>query len=79
MLGCFFGRKPPPEIEFLLRVLDTTDLMDLADLYGEARDRFQDKSLMEAVNKRMGEAIAEFNGKRNSGIVTKESPDADQA
>ena len=73
MLGCFFSRKPPPEIEFLLRVLDTTDMMDLADLYGEARDRFQDKSLMEAVNKRMGEAIAEFNAKRNSAIVTKES------
>lgn len=57
MRGCFFGRKPPPEIEFLLRVLDTSDLMELAGLYGEARDRFKDKSLMDAVNKRMSEVI----------------------
>lgn len=57
MRGCFFGRKPPPEIEFLLRVLDTSDLMELASLYGEARDRFKNKSLMEAVDKRMAEII----------------------
>lgn len=67
MIGCFFGRKPPPEIEFLLRVLDTSDIGELAELYGEARDRFQDKSLMDAVNKRMGEAIEKFNAARTSG------------
>lgn len=57
MLGCFFGRKPPPEIDFLLRVLDSGDVMGLAALYGEARDRFEDPSLMSAVNKRMEEVI----------------------
>ena len=61
MIGCFFGRKPPPEIDFLLRVLDTSDIGKLAELYGEARDRFQDKNLMDAVNKRMSEAIEKFN------------------
>lgn len=55
MRGCFFARKPPPEIEFLLRVLDTGDYMELAGLYGEARDRFESPSLMVAVNKRMAE------------------------
>lgn len=58
MLDCFFGRKPPPEIEFLLRVLDSTSVVDIADLYGEARDRFKDASLMAAVDKRMQEVIA---------------------
>jgi hypothetical protein len=58
MIGCFFGRKPPAEVDFLLRVLDSSDLMQLAELYGEARDRFGDQSLMAAVNKRMGEVIA---------------------
>lgn len=58
MLGCFFNRKPPAEVEFLLRVLDSSDVMELAGMYGEARDRFQSPSLMAAVNKRMGEIIA---------------------
>lgn len=67
MRGCFFGRKPPPEIEFLLRVLDTSDIGKLAELYGEARDRFRDKSLMDAVNKSMGEAVEKFNAARTRG------------
>ena len=58
MRGCFFGRKPPPEIAFLLRVLDSSDVMELAEMYGEARDGFKNKSLMEAVDKRMAEVIA---------------------
>ena len=61
MIGCFFGRKPPPEVEFLLRVLDTSDLGQLAEMYGEARDRFKNKDLMRAVDGRMSEAIEKFN------------------
>lgn len=63
MNGCFFARKPPPQIEFLLRVLDSSDLLDLAGMYGEARDRFEDPKLMEAVNKRMTEVAAKEPGK----------------
>lgn len=55
MDGCFFARKPPPEVAFLLRVLDCSDLLDLAGMYGEARDRFESPQLMAAVNKRMTE------------------------
>lgn len=57
MRDCFFNRKPPPEIGFLLRVLNSSDVMELAELYGEARDSFKDKSLMEAVDKRMAEVL----------------------
>ena len=57
MLGCFFARKPPPEVAFLLRVLDSSDVMELAAMYGEARDGFKDHTLMAAINKRMGEVI----------------------
>lgn len=53
MRGCFFNLKPPAEIDFLLRVLDCSDLMELADMYGEARDHFKSLSLCEAVNERM--------------------------
>lgn len=57
MMDCFFARKPPPEVGFLLRVLDCSDIPKLADMYGEARDCFQDADLMAAVNKRMTEVI----------------------
>jgi hypothetical protein len=56
--GCFFTRKPPPEIAFLLRVLTSSSVSDLAGMYGEARDLFKSKQMMDAVNKRMAEAIA---------------------
>ncbi len=58
MRGCFFAKKPPPEVGFLLRVLGSSDLADLADMYGEARDRFKNTDLMTAVNKRMANVIA---------------------
>ncbi len=66
MIDCFFGRKPPSEVEFLLRVLDCSDLLQLADMYGEARDRFKSPSLMEAVNKRMAEVIPPATPKETS-------------
>lgn len=61
MIGCFFARKPPPEIGFLLRVLDCSDLLKLADLYGEARDGLKSPEMMEAVNKRMADVIRHNN------------------
>ena len=58
MKGCFFGKKPPPEIELLLRALDSSDVMELAALYGEARNLFGNKSIMDGINKRMEKVIA---------------------
>lgn len=58
MRGCFFNRKPPPEIAFVLRVLDCSDLADLAGMYGEARDGFKSPDLMKVVDKRMAEVLA---------------------
>lgn len=54
----FFKPKPPPEVDFLLRLLGTTDLLLLADMFAEARDHFGDLRLMDAVNARMQELIA---------------------
>lgn len=59
MIGCFFARKPPAEVAFLLRVLDCSSLGELAEMYGEARDGFKDPALMQAVNKRMAEVQAQ--------------------
>lgn len=58
MRGCFFSRKPPPEVAFVLRVLDCSDLMDLASMYNEARDGFKSPYLMKVVDKRMAEVLA---------------------
>lgn len=58
MLGFLFKRKQLPEVEFLLRVLDTKDLKELAVLYREARNVFESQPLMTAVSKRMREVIA---------------------
>lgn len=57
MNGCFFARKPPPEFGFLLRVLDCSDLLKLADLYGEARDGLKSPEMMDAVNRRIAEVV----------------------
>lgn len=66
MIGCFFNRKPPPEVGFLLRVLDETSAMNLAQLYAEARDKFQSQELMTKVNERIETVLKE------SGLVSKE-------
>ncbi len=68
MSGCFFNKKPPPEIAFILRVLDETDVMRLAELYGEARDRFQSQELMAKVNERMSVVMKDL------GLPKKELP-----
>ena len=64
MRGCFFNRKPPPEVDFHLRLLDTDDILELACLYGEARDRFKSPALMNAVNEKMEAAIAKLRKER---------------
>ena len=66
MIGCFFNRKPPPEVGFLLRVLDETSVMNLAQLYAEARDRFQSQELMAKVNDRI-EAVLKESGLSSTG------------
>lgn len=61
MNGCFFARKPPPEVGFLLRVLDCSDALELADMYGEARDGFKNAELMAAVDERLAQVLATVN------------------
>jgi hypothetical protein len=58
MIGCFFARKPPAEVGFLLRVLDCSDLLILAGMYGEARDGFKSQELMRAIDNRLREVAA---------------------
>ena len=53
-----FGRPAPDELQSLLRVLDCSSIMDLAGMYGEARER-GDTKLMAEINDRMGVVIKE--------------------
>ena len=78
MRNCFFGRKPPPELAFLLRVLDCSDLLKLADMYGEARDGFKNPDLMRAVNKRIGEVVLRGATAPPAPPVPEPSPDSIQ-
>lgn len=57
----FLGRPAPEALQPLLRVLDCTDMMELAGMYGEARER-GDEELKTAINSRMGDLIR-FNAK----------------
>ncbi len=67
MRGCFFNRRPPPEVSFLLRVLDETSVLELSQLYAEARDKFQSQELMTKVNDRIRSVLQE------SGLIPPES------
>ena len=58
MFGCFFAKEPSPDLALLLRALDCSDLMELAAMFGEARDRFENPDLMKAINERMAKVIA---------------------
>ena len=58
-----FGRPAPDALQPLLKVLDCSDVMELAGMYGEARER-GDTALMTAVNDRIG-VVA-----REQGLVT---------
>jgi len=71
MLGCFFARKPPPEVDFLLRALDSSDYFELAAMYGEARDRFKSADLMAAINKRMTEVARAQRAAEGNGDETR--------
>ena len=50
----FLGIPARDELQPYLRVLDCSDLMDLADMYGEARQR-GDTALMQAIDARMSD------------------------
>ena len=53
-----FGRAAPKQVAPTLRVLDCSDLMELAGMYGEARAA-GDTGLMHVINKRMEAVIRE--------------------
>lgn len=63
MKGCFFNKKPSEELNFILKVLDCSDVMKLASMYGEARDRFKSTELMKTVDERMQAIIEKSKGK----------------
>ena len=52
----FLGRPAPEALQPLLRVLDCTDMMELAGMHGEARER-GDEELKSAINSRMGDLM----------------------
>ena len=53
-----FGKPAPIEVRETLKALDCSDIMELAGMYGEARDR-GDRKLMDVINTRMGVVIDE--------------------
>lgn len=53
-----FGRPAPVGVIKTLEVLDCSDIMELAGMYGEARER-GDTELMSLINTRMGIVIHE--------------------
>lgn len=56
------GRPAPDGVQKTLRVLDCSDVMDLASMYGEARDT-GDIDLMKTINYRMGQVL------KDSGLI----------
>lgn len=66
----FLGRPARDDLQPYLQVLDCCDLMDLAGMYGEARER-GDIKLMEAINDRMAQIIKQ-QGSRFTAPSTKE-------
>ena len=55
-----FGRPAPIGVRETLKALDCSDIMELAGMYGEARDR-GDRELMDVINTRMGVVIEVIN------------------
>ena len=53
-----FRRPAPIGVHETLKVLDCFDIMELAGMYGEARDR-GDLELMDVINTRIGVVIDE--------------------
>jgi hypothetical protein len=51
-----FGRAAPDALQPYLRVLDCSDILELADMYGEARE-LGDTKLTAAINDRMGQVM----------------------
>ena len=61
-----FGRPAPVGVIKTLEVLDCSDIMELAGMYGEARER-GDTELMSLINARVGAVIHE------QGLATPEA------
>ena len=53
-----FGRPAPDGVIKTLKVLDCSDIVELAGMYGEARER-GDTELMSLINTRLGTVIHE--------------------
>jgi len=53
-----FGKPAPNGVHETLRALDCSDIMELAGMYGEARER-GDHELMAVINTRLGIVIEE--------------------
>ena len=53
-----FGQPAPSGVRETLRVLDCSDITELAGMYGEARER-GDHALMAVINTRLGVVIKE--------------------
>ena len=53
-----FGRPAPVGVIKTLKVLDCSDIVELAGMYGEARER-GDTELMSLINTRLGTVIHE--------------------
>ena len=53
-----FGRPAPDGVIKTLEVLDCSDIVELAGMYGEARER-GDTELMSLINTRLGTVIHE--------------------
>ena len=51
-----FGRPAPDGVIKTLKVLDCSDIVELAGMYGEARER-GDTELMSLINTRLGTVI----------------------
>jgi len=52
----FRGQPAPEALQPFLRVLDCSDMMELAGMFGEARER-GDEELKTAINNRMGDLM----------------------
>lgn len=68
MKGCFFGKKPTAELEFVLKVLDCSDLIELASMYGEARDGFKSPELQRVVNDRIEVITAQAEAAKGGAV-----------
>lgn len=63
-----FGRPAPDALQSYLRALDCSDVMELAGMYGEARER-GDTNLMASINQRIGAVLHEQGFPAQGGLT----------